>query len=79
MKYDEGQPRYDPAISEIGPGQKRASSLICEVTYIMEDGSAYSFCMFGVVKTGEAFESWVGCKEVGEKREEGWGRDLIYS
>lgn len=22
VKYDEGQPRYDPAISEIGPGQK---------------------------------------------------------
>lgn len=48
--------------------------------YSMEDESAYSFCMFGVVKTGEAFGSCVGCKgEVGEKREEGWGRDLIYS
>lgn len=70
VKYDEGQPRYDPAISEIGPGQKRrGSSLICEVMYSMEDKSAYSFCMFGVGKTGEAFGSCVGCKgEVGEKR-----------
>lgn len=37
-------------------GAKRGSSQISEVTYNMEDESAYSFCMFGVVKTGEAFE-----------------------
>lgn len=55
--------------------------MICEVTYNNMDGTgnAYSFCMFGVVKTGEAFGVVLVVKARWGERGEGWGRDLIYS
>lgn len=47
----------------------------------LEDRSAYSFCMVGVVKTGEAFGVVLVVKRRGgggREREER-GRDFIYS
>lgn len=78
-------PAMTPPFQKSGQGKARFFKNL-KVTYIMkdgtlEDGSAYSFCMVGVVKTGEAFGVVLVVKgEVGEReREERRGRVFIYS